>query len=233
MNHIKPIVALLAAAAVAAATSEATAQRTSTANSGGSSMFGGSSSFGGSSLGGSSLGGGTLGGAGGFGGATGQSGLGAGLGGQAGGQSGFVGRDSSEVANFFGVTNPFSGQAGGRGTQTRGAMNRGRDVNSQDNARPPVMVTVSLGFEPPATPVEYQARQTATRLNAILARQDLSDAKIEVADGVAYISGSATESQLRVLKRLARLEPGVSRVEDRTGEAPTLLPPPRYEDDES
>lgn len=229
MSAQNRIIATLVAFSLAAVGSDALAQRNSTTGGGGSSLFGGAgNSFGGGAGGfggggsvagpgriGGGAGGFGQGGQGGFGGAGGL-GQGFGAGGAQGGNT-FVGRDSADVADFFNSRNPLAGQAAGRGTQTRAAMERGRGVNSEDNARPPVLVKVSLGFAPPPQPLAYQAEPTAARLNSMITRHGFDDARIELVDGVAVLSGSVvSESNRRVLTRLARLEPGVSRVEDRT-----------------
>jgi hypothetical protein len=236
---------LFSAAMLALAAPEALAQSRTTGGGGssslfgsGSSSFGGGSSFGGSSSVGTSLGGSSFGGQGGLGGGRqtgfggggmGQGGQGLGFGGQPGGGAagGFIGRDAADVSSFFNALNPLGGQGGGGAGQSRGAMNRGRDVNSTEDVRPPLMVRVRVAFDTPPTTMTRLAPNTENRLNGILTTRGLQDAQVTVRNGVAVISGSIpTASDRRLINRLVRLEPGVDRVVDETVSETTPLPTP-------
>ncbi len=202
-------------------------------------MFGsGSSSFGGgSSSVGSSFGQSSFGGQGGLGGGSRQTGFGGGGQGQGlgfgaqpsgGATGGFIGRDAADVTSFFNALSPQGGQGGGGIGQSRGAMNRGRDVNSTEDVRPPIMVRLRVAFDTPPTTMTRLAPATENRLNGILTTRGIEGAQVTVRDGVAVISGSiSSASERRLISRLVRLEPGVDRVVDQTTTEATLPPAPQ------
>lgn len=241
MKIYLPIICLTTLLAVAYPACDALGQSRSSGNSsmfsGGSSFGSGSSSFGGArgggggqpsqlgnglgnrgSFGRSGMGGTSFGGAQGVGRPGQNLGFGGGSGVGAADQN-FVGRSAGDVSSFFNMINPQTGGAmGGAGAgMSRGAMNRGRGVNTTEDVRPPVRVNVQLGFEPPTMEPAQLDADTAVRLNDMISTRSLGDARIEVRDRVATISGVVeSESRRLVLERLARLEPGVTQVNDRT-----------------
>ncbi|MCA9241902.1 MAG: BON domain-containing protein [Planctomycetales bacterium] len=140
-------------------------------------------------------------------------------------QDSFVGRTEADVTNFFNQLNPLA-RMGNLGGQNRGALNRGRDVNSTQDVRPPLRVKVHVGFDAPAAPAAAQSPVAQGRLNSILQTHGMPDARVSMQDGVAVLSGRVNSAhEAKLLARIVRLEPGVVRVIDRT-ENPDELPAP-------
>ena len=193
-------------------------------DSGGSAVFGGGQSpfgsLGGGGLGGSGLGGSGLGGSG-FGG--GQGGAGSLSGGQqfnfntqGGNQGGFIGRDSQDIGAIFESLNQNGEEFLNRFERSMSARDRGRGSNQGVDARPPIRVKLRLGFRPLATPAANLSAPTAGRINSLLVNKGFDGATTRIANGVATITGSVqTEGDRKMLVRLARLEPGVVRVDNR------------------
>ncbi|MEM9187478.1 MAG: BON domain-containing protein, partial [Planctomycetota bacterium] len=204
-------VAVAALLTLPAATTLAQGQGTT---GGGSSLFGSGSTL---------FGGGGGGGQGGLGG----SGLNAGAQGpganqqftlnQEGGSGGFVGRDSSDTGAVFQGLNPGGDQVLNQIERAFRARNRGRDANQSADARPPIRVQLKLGFKP-LVASENLAAPTTQRLNGMFAEQGFAAARAEVSAAQVVLTGTvATDSQRRMLARLARLEPAVRRVENQLG----------------
>ncbi|MEM6656432.1 MAG: BON domain-containing protein [Planctomycetota bacterium] len=211
-----------------ACVSVASAQQRNTgggAATGGGSLFGGGSSFGGTSSfggGGSTAFGQASGGQAAFG----QSSFGQT---QAGGQntSGFVGRSGADSQAFFEQLGRGSNQFFQRLERSfsrRG--DRGRGAAQPQEQRPPVRVQLRLGFTPE---LDATARtvSASTSINKSLMVKRFDWASVAIADGVATLTGAApSASDRRLIERLARLEPGVVRVDNQIT-APEDLPRPQ------
>ncbi|MGL4512489.1 MAG: hypothetical protein ACRCT8_05310 [Lacipirellulaceae bacterium] len=209
-------------------------------NRGGASGGGGQSSFGASGIGGGGFGGSGLGGAGGLGGSgMGTSGFGgggasgfggAGSGGQSagagargttGGASGssartnagvFIGRDAGDIAALW--------EALGRATQqgsarTFGGARRGRgEGNDGDSPRPPVRVPLRVRFTTRVAPMA--ASLSAQRVTRLWALGGVEGASLALEGSTAVLTGSVATIDARLLaEKLASIEPGVRRVENR------------------
>lgn len=231
MSAILKSTAMAAFSAIALLSHDAVAQGRVSSNTGSSLFSSGSSSFGGGPTGSAAGGiarptiGGGFSGQGGFG----QTGQGLGFGGQsaAGQNSGFVGRNAQDVSNFFNALNPMAAQGGpARANMSRRSMDRGRDANATQDARPPILVKVKLGFAPPSPAINRPSYEAEQRLNSILQSRGLADVSIKIEDGAAMIIGVVSQpGDLLFIDRLARLEPSVHHVLDMT-EGPSLLPAP-------
>ncbi len=200
------------------------AAQISNAGGGGSGLFG----SGGQSLFGSQLNSG-------FGSAAGQSGQLGGFGSnaltlnqQTGQNGGFVGRTGDDTAAVFEALNQSGNEFLNRFERTMNSRNRGRGQNQASDARPPIRVTLSLGFRPPKAPARNLPGPTADRLNGLLSEKGFS-AAATIIDGVALLTGKvADDAERRMLESLAKLEPGVERVDSRLTVQGELLelPPP-------
>jgi osmotically-inducible protein OsmY len=187
----------------------------------------GSSGFGGGGFGRSGFGGGGL-GRGGFGSGFGGGGFGTGgfggggfggqglngFGGGFGGQRMFVGRDSADM-------NAVMTQMGRAGTQFFNQMSRNmsgrnraqRQMQSEENERPPVRIRLELGFAAPRTAPTVMATNVNTRLARLAVDHNLGQPQIAVEGGTVVLRGIAdSESQRLVLEQLVLLEPGVTTV---------------------
>ncbi|MEM6330548.1 MAG: BON domain-containing protein [Planctomycetota bacterium] len=143
------------------------------------------------------------------------------------GQDGnFVGRTGGDTGAVFEALNRGSNEFLNRFERTLNSRNRGRGQNQAVDARPPIRVNLRLGFRAPATPSRNLAAPTAERLNLLLADKGFG-ASASVAGGVAVLTGQVEDDgQRRMLEQLARLEPGISRVENRLNIAGGLIEQP-------
>jgi hypothetical protein len=190
---------------------------------GGSSL--GASGFGSSGFGASALGASGFGGAGGggfgAGGVGGGSGAASGFGGSTGGggttsavggsQRVFPGRDAADIQAYW--------QARGRTTQqsprTFGGSRRGRgEGNDGDNPVPPVRVRLVVKFQ--ARRPALVPHVSAPRVTRLWALGGVEGARIELEGATAVLTGTVATPDARLLaEKLASLEPGVRRVENR------------------
>jgi len=190
-------------------------------DSGSGSPFGGSGSPFGSS--GSGFGGSGFGDAGGSGFGSGQGGAGGLSSGQQfnfntqnGDQNGFIGRDSQDIGAMFEALNQNGEEFLNRFERSMTARDRGRGTNQAVDSRPPIRVKLRLGFRKPSAPAMHLAAPTTGRLNTLLLNSGFTSATTRVENGVAILTGAVQSSgDSKMLARLARLEPGVSSVENR------------------
>ncbi|QDT68722.1 BON domain protein [Planctomycetes bacterium MalM25] len=186
------------------------------ATSGGFSSFGsssaGTSSFGQSGFGGSSFG------SSGFG----QSGFGSTTGGAGGGfnaitntDQGFIGRSAADIQTFFGSTNQAFQTTDTRSSRSGGG---GGDSSSEAGRRPLVRVSLSASRELRRSVsgvrprVDIAIDQVARRLT----RQGMNSVTLSANEGVTTLEGVVeSDSQRRLAEKLAAIEPGVRRVENR------------------
>jgi len=170
----------------------------------GSSGFG-SSGFGNSGFGGSSFGSQGF-GSGGF-----------------GGQN-FIGRDSADMANTWNQM----GQAGASFfNQMNRSMNRGdnRESGQEDakieNVPLAMRVQLRVAFTPPRPSQPELANGISTRLNRILAAQNIAAPQLTMESDVAVLRGiAATEDQRILVEKIVAMEPGVREVRNELQLAP-------------
>jgi hypothetical protein len=186
----------------------------------------GTGGFGSGGFGGGGFGTGGFGG-GGFGG-RGMNGFGGGMG----GVQAFVGRDSGDM-------NAVMAQMGRAGTQFFNQMTRNmsgrnnrnqRQMQSEENERPPVRIRLELGFPAPRTAPTVMATNLNTRLARLAIDHSLGQPQIAVEGDTVVLRGIAqSESQRRVLEQLILLEPGVMSVRNEmvvaAGPTEETLPP--------
>lgn len=197
-----------------------------TTTGGGFSSFGslGTSSFGNSSFGQSGFGGSSLGtssfGQSGFGGTT--TGTGAQFNTITNTYQDFVGRRSTDLQTFFGTTNQGFQNATTRSSRAAGG---GDGSSSEPGRRPEVRVSLSASRElrrqvAGARPrVEIAVDRVATRL----ARRGMEGVSLSAVEGVATLEGVVeSDSQRLLAEKLAAIEPGVRRVDNRL----QVVPPP-------
>lgn len=155
---------------------------------------------------------------------------------QEGGSGGFVGRDSSDTGGFFDALNQ-QNQFLNQVQRNFAAFNRGRDSNQSVDAQSPIRVKLKLGFRVPAEILPASTAQpTSGRLNQLLAEKGYINTNAQVNQGVVSLTGVVSDdNERRMLGVLAKLEPGVSSVDNQLVVAepeplqtPTgaILPPP-------
>lgn len=229
-----------AAAAILLLTGESSAQlgRTTGSSLGGagsSSAFGGSSfgtsSFGSSSFGTSSFGGGSFGNSG-FGqsafGGQGGSTFGSSGAGQAGNQA-FVGRGAADVEAFFGSINQAAQNAQ---RQQRSSSSR-RSTSSSSTTRPEVLVaiTASPELQRAVSTRRVPAAVSASNVSRLLSRKGMHGVAVSAQEGVATLEGVvASPSDKLLAEKLAAIEPGVRRVDNRLvvqSDVEEILPSPQ------
>lgn len=147
-----------------------------------------------------------------------------------GGSGGFVGRDSSDTGAIFEALNQSGNQFLNRLERSFSGRNRGRGSNQSTDTPPPIRVKLKLGFTPQVAAVSDSAVE---RLTQLVSERGFGSVRLAGRRGAVVIDGEvASEGDRRMLARLARLEPGVARVDNRlTIESTRLsegqLPPPQ------
>ncbi|QDV78223.1 BON domain-containing protein [Botrimarina mediterranea] len=200
--------------------------------------FGGQSAFGGSSFGQSGLGQSGFGlGQSSFGqSAFGQSAFGAGQqGGSFGAQGGnqaFIGRSAADMASFFGGAANQAGQNTQRGQRSGGGSNRGSSSSSsstQTEVR--VAITASPELQRFVAANRPPAAVAISNVSRALERKGVDGVTLIAADGVAVLEGFvATPADKLLAEKLASIEPGVRRVDNRLvvqAVAEEILPEPQ------
>lgn len=131
---------------------------------------------------------------------------------------GFVGRDADDVRNSFQSQNARAGQGGMLDAMVEN-LNEMRDSRrrwQERNAAPPaIRVQLRPAFDsPPPLPL-LSNPPMQRRLSRAMAVVGVSSPQIEMVGNTAVIRGTvATERDRELIARLARLEPGVSQVEN-------------------
>lgn len=138
---------------------------------------------------------------------------------------GFVGRDADDVRNSFQSQNARAGQGGmlDAMVENLNEMRESRRRWQERNAAPPaIRVQLRPAFDFPA-PTPLQANvPMQQRLSKEMAVVGVGSPQIEMVGRTAVIRGTvATERDRELIARLARLEPGVSQVENLV----EILPP--------
>lgn len=181
----------------------------------GSSSFG-TSSFGQSGFGGSGFGSSSFGSSG-----FGQSGFGS-TGATGGGfntitntNQGFIGRSAADMQTFFGSTNQTFQTTD---TRSSGASSGGGGGSSEAGRRPLVRVSLSASRELRRSIAGSRPRVDIAidRVANRLSRQGMNRITLSSNEGVAMLEGVVeSDSQRRLAEKLAAIEPGVRRVENR------------------
>lgn len=143
-----------------------------------------------------------------------------------GNQQGFVGRDAADAAAFFQAlgSNAANGQAVRR--QFNNNANRGRGAEVNQDSRPPVRVELRLGFAPGFERSTARS-ESLDRILRSVANKGLADVAVRLEAGRVTLEGSVpTASDRGLVERIARLEPGVSKVDNQLtiNAMPTITP---------
>jgi hypothetical protein len=133
-------------------------------------------------------------------------------------EGGFVGRDADDVRNSFQSQNARRGTGGMLDSmienlnEMRESRRRWREQNS---APPPIRVQLRPAFDvPPPLPLAANI-PLQQRLSKEMGAVGVGSPQIEMVGRTAVIRGVvATERDRQLIERLARLEPGVSAVEN-------------------
>lgn len=207
----------------------------------GNQSFGSSTGLGSGSLGGglgqSGFGAGGL-GQGGFGqSGFGQSGFGAGGFGSGGGfgqsTSGFIGRDSADVASMFESLTRQGQQFSNRTQRSNNANNRrGANANSDaagETTPQDVRVKLKVAFDVPEAAETEMAIARASQLTQLLSARDVADVALMRDGDVVVVEGIAADSfERKLVEQLIAQQPGVVRVVNRmTLAEPIAAPTPR------
>lgn len=133
-------------------------------------------------------------------------------------EGGFVGRDADDVRNGFESQNARRGPGGmlDAMVENLNEMRESRRRWQERNAAPPaIRVQLRPAFDVPAIPPLQANVPMQRRLSKEMAVVGLASPQIEMVGRTAVIRGTvATERDRELIARLAKLEPGVSQVEN-------------------
>ncbi len=129
-------------------------------------------------------------------------------------QGQFVGASSQDLQSFIGAVQ--ANQRAGRQNRTRPTPNRPGDVNRPQSAqagRDEIRASLHVAFPYKKTLSTELGTQLAERLVKMPQIHTLSPLEVRVADGTAILRGTvATDRDRDLAERLARLEPGIWKV---------------------
>ena len=124
---------------------------------------------------------------------------------------GFIGRSGRDMAATFREMNRAFNRSQRR--RRRSQRNTTAQASGIQNPTLPVRVQVSVAFDVPASVTAAHNFEVGERLAKVLQERDISDAQVELENGVAILRGTVDdEHQRRIIARVVSFEPGVDSV---------------------